>query len=145
MTDLLNKVPDQPSASAGATTAPAKPSTVKGPTAGTKTGTDNVNKAKAEQMIGAMVNNQLEACWNKPSAGSGVPAPVVTVKWQLSAEGALVGEPKVVSSDHSNPLADQAERAALRAVQTCSPLKLPPELYSIWRELTWTFNPNKAS
>ena len=142
--DLLNKVPDQPSAAQGAEAPPSKPTTAKGPTAGTKTGTDNVNKARAEHMIVAMLNSAFEQCWNKPLAGGGVSAPIVTLKWNLGPDGTLQGEPKVVQTDKSNPLADQAERAALRAVQTCVPFKLPPDLYNMWREVTWKFNPNQA-
>jgi len=41
-------------------------------------------------------------------------------------------------------LKDQAERAALRAVQTCVPFQLPPEQYNMWREITWKFNPNQS-
>lgn len=144
MADLLNKVPDQPSAAQGSDTPPTKPTTAKGPTAGTKTGTDTVNKARAEQMIVAMLNSAFEQCWNKPLAGGGVPAPVVTLKWNLNPDGTLQGEPKVVQTDKSNPLADQAERAALRAVQTCAPFQLPQEQYGMWREITWKFNPNQT-
>ncbi len=144
MADLLNKVPDQPSAAAGAETPPSKPTTAKGPTAGTKTGTDSVNKARAEQMIVAILNSAFEQCWNKPLAGGGVSAPVVTLKWNLNQDGTLQGEPKVTQTDKSNPLSDQAERAALRAVQTCAPFHLPQEQYAMWREITWKFNPNQA-
>lgn len=143
MAELLNKVPDQPSAAQGAEAPPSKPTTAKGPTAGSKTGTDNVNKARAEHMIVSMLNSAFEQCWNKPLAGGGVAAPVVTVKWNLNPDGSLQGEPKVVQTDKSNPLADQAERSALRAVQTCAPFQLPQEQYSLWREITWKFNPNQ--
>ena len=144
MADLLNKVPDQPSAAAGAEAPPSKPTTAKGPTAGTKTGTDNVNKARAEQMIVAILNSAFEQCWNKPLAGGGVTAPVVTLKWNLNPDGTLQGEPRVTQTDKSNPLSDQAERAALRAVQTCAPFQLPADQYAMWREITWKFNPNQA-
>jgi colicin import membrane protein len=144
MADLLNKVPDQPSAAQGAEAPPSKPTTAKGPTAGTKTGTDNVNKARAEQMIVAMLNSAFEQCWNKPLAGGGVAAPIVTLKWNLNQDGSLNGDARVVQTDKSNPLADQAERAALRAVQTCAPFQLPPDMYNMWREVTWKFNPNQS-
>jgi colicin import membrane protein len=144
MADLLNKVPDQPSESAGAEAPPSKPTTAKGPTAGSKTGTDNVNKAKAQEMIGAMLNSAFEQCWNKPLAGGGVAAPIVTLKWNLNPDGTLSGEPRVVQTDKSNPLADQAERAALRAVHTCAPFQLPQDHYTMWREITWKFNPNQT-
>ncbi len=144
MAELLNKVPDQPSAAAGAEAPPSKPTTAKGPTAGTKTGTDNVNKARAEQMLVALLNSAFKECWNKPLAGGGVSAPAVKLKWNLNPDGTLNGEPKVIQSDRSNPLAEQAERAAIRAVQTCVPFQLPPDQYAVWREITWNFNPDQA-
>ncbi len=112
--------------------------------AGTKTGTDTVNKARAEQMIVAMLNAAFEQCWNKPLAGGGVAAPIVTLKWNMNPDGTVAGEAKVVQSDRANPLADQAERSALRAVQTCAPFQLPPDQYNLWREITWKFNPNQT-
>ncbi len=144
MADLLNKVPDQPSAAAGADTPPSKPTTAKGPTAGTKTGTDNVNKARAEQMLVALLNSAFKECWSKPLAGGGVSAPAVKLKWNLNPDGTLSGEPKIVQTDRGNPLAEQAERAAIRAVQTCVPFQLPPDQYAVWREITWNFNPDQA-
>jgi hypothetical protein len=83
-------------------------------------------------------------CWNKPTPGGGIPAPNVVVVWNLSTDGKLVGEPKIKQMDRNSPLAAQAERAAIRAVQTCAPFKLNPELYHIWREITWDFDPNKS-
>ena len=142
--ELLNKVPDQPSAAAGADTPPSKPTTAKGPTAGTKTGTDNGNKARAEQMVSALLNSALKECWSKPLAGGGVSAPAVKLKWTLNPDGTLSGEPKIVQTDRGNPLAEQAERAAIRAVQTCVPFQLPPDQYAVWREIEWSFNPNQA-
>lgn len=141
--ELLNKVPDQPSSSQGADTPPVTPTTAKGPTAGTKSGTDTVNRAKAEQLLNAILNSALKECWSKPLAGGGVPAPAVKVKWNLNQDGTLAGEPKVIQSDRNSPLADQAERAAIRAVQTCVPFQLPAEHYNLWRVIDWNFNPNQ--
>lgn len=143
MAELLNKVPDQPSAAAGAEAPPSRPTTAKGPTAGTKTGTDSVNRARAEQMLVAMLNSAFKQCWDKPLAGGGVSAPAVKLKWNLSQDGTLLGEPKVVQSDRNNPLADQAERAALSAVHKCVPFQLPVEQYNVWREVVWNFNPDQ--
>ena len=117
---------------------------MKGPNAGSPTGTDNVNQAREQDLLKSQITAALRECWNKPSAGGGVTAPAVTIKWTLANNGTLTGEPKVMQSDRNSPLADQAERAAIRAVQTCAPFKLKPELYNIWREITWVFDPNKA-
>lgn len=145
MAELLNKVPDQPSAAQGAEAPPSKPTTAKGPTAGIRTGTDSVNKARAEHMLVAMLNSAFKQCWDKPLAGGGVNAPAVKVKWTLSQDGTLLSEPKVVQTDRGNPLADQAERAAISAVQKCVPFQLPAEQYSFWREIVWNFNPDQPN
>ncbi len=142
--ELLNKVPDQPSAAAGADTPPSKSSTAKGPTAGTKTGTDTVNKARAEQMVVAMLTSAFKECWSKPLAGGGVAAPAVKLRWTLNQDGTIQAEPRVMQSDRNNPLAEQAERAAIRAVHSCVPFQLPPDQYNVWREITWNFNPDQA-
>jgi hypothetical protein len=31
-----------------------------------------------------------------------------------------------------------------KAVQSCAPFKLPPELYSHWQHITWVFDPGRA-
>jgi TolA protein len=140
--DLTPKPKGAPPASAQ--TASTNPNAPKGPNAGTATGMDRVNQARAEDMIKAMLRAALYQCWNKPSAGGGVAAPAVTLEWVLKADGSLKGEPKIVKTDRNSPLADQAERAAIRAVQTCAPFKLPPDLFKDWEEVQFTFNPNKA-
>jgi hypothetical protein len=104
---------------------------------------DKVNQARAEDMLKSQLNAALRECWNKPAAGGGVSAPAVKLKWSLNNDGSLRGEPKIIQTDRNSPLADQAERSAIRAVQSCSPFKLNPELYSLWQENTWNFDPNR--
>jgi colicin import membrane protein len=142
--DLLDKTPIKKAGAPPVGSPSATPTQVKGPNAGSPTGTDSVNQAREQDLLKSQITAALRECWNKPSAGGGVSAPAVTIKWTLANNGMLTGEPKVMQSDRNSPLADQAERAAIRAVQACSPFKLKPELYNIWREITWVFDPNKA-
>jgi colicin import membrane protein len=140
--DLTPKPKGAPPASAQ--TASTNPNAPKGANAGSSTGMDNVNQARAEDMIKAQLNAALRECWNKPSTGGGVTAPAVKLKWALNKDGSLNGDPKVVLSDRNSPLADQSERSAIRAVQVCAPFKqLNPEHFALWRENTWNFDPNR--
>jgi colicin import membrane protein len=142
--ELLDKTPKPKGAPpVGAQTASANPNAAKGPNAGSPTGMDKVNQARAEDMLKSQLNAALRECWNKPAAGGGVSAPAVKLKWSLNNDGSLRGEPKIIQTDRNSPLADQAERSAIRAVQSCSPFKLNPELYSLWQENTWNFDPNR--
>lgn len=141
--DLLNKVKDQPSAAQGADTPPSKPTTAKGPTAGSRTGNSNVNTARAKDMLEGQLRAAFRQCWNKPIAGGGVPAPVVTLKWSLNQDGTLRSDIKLVQPRGDDPLAQPAIRAAQSAVQKCVPFQLPPELYDMWRDIEWFFDPQQ--
>jgi colicin import membrane protein len=143
--DLLDKTPKAKGAPpVGAQTASVNPNAPKGPNAGTSTGTSNVNQARDKDLILARLDAAFQKCWSKPSAGSGIPAPAVKVFWKMNKDGTLGSDPKILETDKNSPLADQAERAAVRAVQACAPFNLPPDLYGMWRELAWTFDPNKT-
>jgi colicin import membrane protein len=65
-----------------------------------------------------------------------------TIHMSLSELGALTTAPYVV--DPSNQPAMRAmEESALRAVQKCAPLKIPPQFqsfYNEWRDISVTFD-----
>ena len=35
--------------------------------------------------------------------------------------------------------------SAVRAVRACSPLKLPPESYQVWRNIIFNFDPSRMA
>ncbi|MEQ1616322.1 MAG: cell envelope integrity protein TolA [Hyphomicrobiaceae bacterium] len=141
--DQLNKVKEQPSAAQGAEAPPSKPTTAKGPTAGTRAGTSNVNTARAKDMLEGQLRAAFRQCWNKPLAGGGVVAPVVTLRWSLNQDGTLRSDVKLVQPRGDDPVTQAAIRAAQSAVQKCVPFQLPPELYEMWREIDWFFDPQQ--
>ncbi len=38
---------------------------------------------------------------------------------------------------------ESLEDAALRAVRSCQPFKLPPESYDGWKDIEWVFDPRQ--
>jgi colicin import membrane protein len=89
----------------------------------------------ANRLVAAM-RQFLAACWSATPD-----APPVSVMWALNRDGTLMGVPKAVPSQYTTPQTKAAEQAAVKAVQTCAPFKLPPESYDLWREITWSFAP----
>lgn len=113
-----------------------------GEEAGTATGTDTVLSAREQDLLKGMIKTQLARCWRLPGGGGGVGIPAVTLRWKLSPDGALIGEPSVVSAP-SDTLGGAAAEAAMRAVRLCQPFRLPPESYEGWKDIEWTFDPTR--
>jgi hypothetical protein len=44
-----------------------------------------------------------------------------------------------------NPFMRAAAESARRAIVTCAPYKLPPEKYSLWRDITIAFDPRQMT
>jgi colicin import membrane protein len=42
----------------------------------------------------------------------------------------------------SDPVFRAFAESAVRAVRSCSPLKLPPESYQVWRNIIFNFDPS---
>jgi colicin import membrane protein len=99
-----------------------------------------ISRSEANKIV-AMLRDQLTRCW-VPPAGTGVPA--VTVRFELSREGWISNDPVVVPV---NPVDLQSARfqpaadSALRAVRSCTPLRLPAAGYEVWRDVEITFDP----
>lgn len=116
------------------------PTDYTGPTAGERTGQDSVLTAREEDMLSGMLKTQLTGCWRVTGAGGGVIRPVVKLKWRMTEEGRIDGEPKVLSVTPGGPVGQIAVEKALAAVKKCQPFQLPRELYaSGWKDITWEF------
>jgi colicin import membrane protein len=127
----------------GKTTGDSKTATNTGPSAGTKEGRDTVLSAREADMLNSLVDSQLKGCWRLPAGGGGSQTPIVTLSWRLRQDGSLDGEPQVMQPQN-NPLFAVAAEAAIRAVKTCSPFKLPADKYTNWRDIkSWAFDPTK--
>jgi hypothetical protein len=98
----------------------------------------------------AMTQNEIEAlkarlyqCWNPPVGVREAGNLLVTVEINLMQDGSLATPPQVVGSGF-DPLWQVAVDSALRAVQMCAPFDmLPPEKYSLWRDIEFTFDPRE--
>lgn len=136
---LLDKDPKKKGQQAQGTSQTA---TATGKEAGTATGTAAVLSAREQDLLKGMIKSQLALCWRLPGAGGGTEIPAVTLTWRLRQDGALDGQPMVKSAPNDT-LGGAASEAAMRAVHTCSPFKLPAESYEAWKAIEWTFDPRQ--
>jgi len=89
---------------------------------------------------------KLYRCWNPPVAVREASSLVVAVRITLLPDGSLSGEPQMVGiKEASNPLAQVAIEAAIRAVVQCAPFGdvLKPENYALWNQIDFIFDPRE--
>lgn len=152
LAELLNSLPDDSQPKANIDKDPTKKgqqaagtsqtATDTGQEAGTATGKDEVLSAREQDLLKGMIKSQLAQCWRLPGAGGGAEIPAVKLKWSLNPDGSLNGEPGVMSAP-GDTLGNAAAEAALRAVRTCQPFKLPAESYDGWKDIEWVFDPRQ--
>jgi colicin import membrane protein len=133
---LLDKDPKKKGQQAAGTSQTA---TETGKEAGTATGKDTVLSAREQDLLLAMIDQQVFKCAQMPGAGGASDIPVVKVTVRLNADGTLNGDP-VVLSPQNTPFFEIAARASVNAFRNCAPLHLPPDKYASWKEFDWTFN-----
>jgi hypothetical protein len=132
---LLNR---QDPASGGDPTPSPEPQTI-----GSIEGHDNA--AMTQDEIAAL-KARLYQCWNPPVGVREAQDLVVTVRISLQPDGSLAGPPQIQSvSQVTNPLAQIAAEAALRAVVQCAPFGdiLRPEKYALWNRIEFVFDPRE--
>lgn len=90
------------------------------------------------------VRRQIERCWNVPAGAKDAKDLVVDIHVLLNQDG-TVRQATVVDQSRMNSdnFFRAAAESARRAVYACSPLKLPAEKYSIWQDMTLSFNPSQ--
>ena len=87
----------------------------------------------------------VQSCWNVDTGAEWANV-VVTVGFNLSREGQVIGEIKMLnSSGGTSAQANTAFQAARRAVLRCqsSGYNLPAEKYDSWKEVEITFDPSQ--
>jgi len=78
----------------------------------------------ASSDLGPLLSNQIARCWNPPQGAQGV----VTVRFELSQKGEVVGTPVVSGLANAG-----VAKAAVHAVEFCQPYRLPRERFSDWQ------------
>ncbi len=113
-------------------------------------GTGQPGTAKVAQinpsLLAASISRQITPCWNIPVAAQGIGGMRVELNIVMGPDG---GIQTVVPVDAARMGQDPVFRAfaesAVRAVRACSPLKLPPESYQVWRNIIFNFDPQRLT
>lgn len=150
--NLLEKLPEDaqqkalidrdPKVKGQQATGTSQTATATGKEAGTATGTAPELSARDQDLLKGLIKSRLQSCWRLPGSGGGTEIPVVTLRWRLTRDGNLEGEPKVENAP-GGPAGDVASEAALRAVKGCQPFTLPPDKYDAWKDIIWVFDPRQ--
>ena len=97
-------------------------------------------------VLAASISRQITPCWNIPVAAQGIGGLKVELNIVMGPDG---GIQSVVPVDAARAGRDPVFRAfaesAVRAVRACSPLKLPPESYQLWRNIIFNFDPQRMT
>ena len=104
----------------------------------------SLDRSRREAQLGDLVRQQIRQCWNVPAGAKDIQNMVVEIRMQLGPDGAVQRvEPRDPGRMGSDPFYRTLAESAMRAVLNprCNPLKLPPDSYDIWRDMTLTFNP----
>jgi hypothetical protein len=101
-----------------------------------------MTQSEQDAMIGAL-RNRLAQCWNPPRGVREAGSLRVTIGIGLLPDGSLASNPRIVDAGFDS-LSQIAAESAIRAVQICAPYDmLPPEKYSAWRDIEFTFDPRE--
>ncbi len=101
-----------------------------------------LNKPSPDGGVLAAITDQLKACSKFPGSAGTHDVPTVTVRFNLDTAGSLTG-PVAVIQPVDDPLFKIAAEASATAVKACSPFKLPPDRYDLWKTVTWKFEWSK--
>lgn len=104
----------------------------------------NLDRTRREAQLGDLVRQQIKQCWNVPAGAKDIQNMVVEIRMQLGPDGAVQRvEPRDAGRMASDPFYRTVAESAMRAVLNprCNPLRLPPDSYDIWRDMTLVFSP----
>ncbi len=88
----------------------------------------------------------VEKYWNVPIGIQNAADMIVVIAIELSPNGKLIGDPKLVDpQDLSAQGIRQAFEAGRRALIRAQPYNLPPEKYEQWRQIEVVFNPEEMA
>ena len=100
---------------------------------------------RAAATLAQAIQGQVAPCWNPPTGGRDVRKMTVLVHVDYGRDGRVLGSPRVSQqsgvTSANQDYADAFRATAIRAVLRCQPLKLPPELYDLWKSVEINFDP----
>lgn len=110
-------------------------------------GTAQPGRAEAAQInpsvLVASISRQITPCWNIPIAAQGIGGLRAELEISLGPDGSVqTVAPTDLGRMSSDPVFRAFAESAVRAVRACSPLKLPPESYQVWRNVIFNFDPS---
>lgn len=113
-------------------------------------GTGQPGTAKVAQinpsMLAASISRQITPCWNIPVAAQGVGGLRAELNIVLGSDGSVQSvAPTDAARMGRDPVFRAFAESAVRAVRACSPLKLPPESYQLWRNIIFNFDPSRLT
>jgi outer membrane biosynthesis protein TonB len=124
-------------------TAPLKPQDEAGTPKQGEFNLSGVDSSVAATLRDAL-QQRLSQCWDIPP-GAREAEIQVKVHFLLNPDGSVSGVPEVVNGS-SDPLFNATAQSAVSAVMSCQAYDfLPQDKYDMWREITFTFNPNLMS
>ena len=95
------------------------------------------------------IRNQVMPCWSTPIGIQGVAGLRTELNIVLGPDGSVrsvqplnterMSTDGVFRMSH-DPVFRAFAESAVRAVRSCSPLKLPPESYQVWRNIIFNFD-----
>ena len=90
------------------------------------------------------IKQQIERNWSVPAGAKDAANLVVRIHISLNPDGSLSGPPQIVDQSRmGDDYYRAAAESALRAIYKSEPLKLPPDKYESWRDITLTFDPKE--
>jgi outer membrane biosynthesis protein TonB len=103
----------------------------------------SIDQRRDAAQLARMVSDQISPCWNLPAGARDARDMRVGIRITLNPDGSLRGLPAM--QDQSRMGSDGVFRAfgesAIRALQQCSPLKLPSDKYALWQDMIVNFDP----
>ncbi len=90
------------------------------------------------------IQEQLRSCWRIDPGARGAADIVIEIKVLLNQDGSvrrveIVDVVRMVQDGFFRSAAENAKRA----INRCSPFRLPPRKYEVWRQLTLRFDPRQ--
>lgn len=89
---------------------------------------------------------QVQRCYRTPSVARTGRQIVTRLRVRFHADGSLAASPELIGQSGLTPFnqmfAAEMARAAIRSVELCAPLSLPPDMHALgWSEFDLTFGP----